>query len=235
MLKAPVMKSACAFTVAAVLTSVAPQLVQAQDADAATTTVLATDLDSIAARFTQIDNELNGLRTRYDDLASVVSQVAGTANLTDIELNQTETELSTVQTLASTNRVNAQALETTFTATQEKMDEAKKEMANLQGVVNGVETQALTMAHATKDVSTNVGELELAVKDLLPGKDFLPGRIKKAQDFLEKYTKEAEAGDLDKLVASKVRGNFVRTQGRMETLAAEATRAQESGGSEDDF
>lgn len=194
---------------------------------------LPTDLPSIAGRFQEIDVRMQGLQDKFVALEGAVVQVRALATSTGATIEKSESDLTEVLDLAQRNKVAASALEEEFKATEPKVEEANVEMQLLKGTVSKVEEKALQMHDVSAKVTEKVSQLELAVKELLPGKDYLPFRIKRAQDHLDQYRQSVQSGELDPIVANTIRENFLRAQKRTEQLAGDVLQDQEDDEEDD--
>lgn len=186
----------------------------------------ATDLPSIANRFDQIDQKIEALKAKFVDLQSVVQQVKSAADTTGSQLVQSEVMLTQVRTLAGQNKEAASKLAAEFVDTAAKIGNASAEMNGLKNTLTGVEETALKLGMASGDIGKKVGDLETAVHELLPGRDYLPSRIKRAREHLQSYQASTASGALDPVVASTIRGNFLRAQKGAERMAEDALQAK---------
>jgi len=168
------------------------------------------DLGTITLRFSLIDAKIESLKTEFTTLNDVVLQVRSEANATGVSLAQSESTLGEAMALAQTNKAKAAAIAATFVNTSAQIEAARNEMARLKAVIAEVEQTSLTLGDAAANVGGKVGGLELAVNELLPGKEFLPSRIARAQQHLTTYQSTIDSGSLDAVVASTIRANFAR-------------------------
>jgi len=185
-----------------------------------------TDLGGIMRRFALIDGKIQGLKAQFLNLNTVILQVKAEANATGVSLAHSEATLADAQQLAETNKVKAAALSQQYEGTAAMIDGAKAKMNGLQAAITDVEQTALTLGNAASNVGTKVGDLELAVKELLPGKEFLPSRIQRAQQHLTTYQSSIDSGSLDAVVASTIRANFLRAQQSTEQFTEQTLQRQ---------
>lgn len=195
------------------------------------TPVVATDLDSIAARFTVLDTQVATMRDRVSSLQQAVMEVESLANVTGAGITASEQELANVSALSHKNAVTAAALRAQFLAAAALVKNATDQIEALQGTVASVQKSSLETGILSTNLGRKVGELELMIDDILPGKASIGSRIEKVEATLQDYQAQAQAGNLDPIVASKLRSSFLRATARTEALAEDALRVRLEAGS----
>lgn len=195
---------------------------------------LAADIPSIMARFDEIDEKTENLKSKYLELQMAVVAVKEYANRTRDEMVHAESTLVDAMTVAQQNKVTAAALMQEFAGTAAKIQATEDTMKTLKNSLSGVEQTAAEMRQSGVTVGEKVGKLEMAVHELLPGKEYLPTRIQRARDQLQQYQDSLASGEVEPAVASTIRGNFLRAQHRTERLAQDPPRASAAEGDEQD-
>mmetsp|Transcript_30806 Transcript_30806/g.88508 ORF Transcript_30806/g.88508 Transcript_30806/m.88508 type:complete len:257 (+) Transcript_30806:110-880(+) len=195
------------------------------DTTTTTTTVdISANLAAIQARFEQMDAFVEALRTRLTQLTDGVVQVQSLANITGEGLNKSETDLMSVQAAVQLNANAAAALKAQFEASAAVLRLAQDKTRSMQGVVMSLERSALEMGSASSGLGKKIGQLEAVMKEVMPGQASIGTRVERATTIVEDYTKAADAGTLDPLVAGKLRESFLRARARTKALAEDALR-----------
>lgn len=182
-------------------------------------------LQRIANNFDKIDERIELLKEKFMGLQEVAQRVNSTAEMMTDQVVVAENTLVGVRSLALQNKVKAAAMRQVFAAeavTNEKIKNTRAAMMDLKGTLSKVEEKTMRISQVAVEVGEDIGELKLAVDELLPGREYLPSRIKRAQDHLKAYQGSDQSGNLDPIVASTIRGNFLRAQRRTERLAEDA-------------
>lgn len=192
--------------------------------------VLPTDLPSITARYGTIDSRIQSLKTEFVNLQTVVQQVKTEANSTGARLASSETMLTGALSLAQQKNATVVSLAAQLEGEVATIRRAAEDMKILKGTLAFVEQTALTL-------DQRVGALNTTVQELLPGKDFLPGRILRAHEKLQTYQANVDSGSLDPIVATSLRSKFLRAQRRTEDLAEDELQKkllEEEGADDED-
>jgi len=208
-----------------VAATVAATTVPCTDNTSTTSTVdISVNLTTIQARFEQMDAFVEALRTRLTQLTDGVVQVQSLANITGQGLNKSETDLKSVQAAVQLNANAAAALKAQFEASAAELRLAQDKTAAMQGVVMSLERSALELGSASSGLGKKIGQLEAVMKEVMPGQASIGTRVERATTILQDYTKAADAGTLDPLVAGKLHESFLRARARTKALAEDALR-----------
>mmetsp|Transcript_119509 Transcript_119509/g.234888 ORF Transcript_119509/g.234888 Transcript_119509/m.234888 type:complete len:220 (-) Transcript_119509:156-815(-) len=180
------------------------------------------DLADISARFDKIDSELNALSDRVTELQATVTQVQIVANDTKKGIQDSEDNLVSVRALAQTNAAVSGQLQAAFMQSQASFENATAELKTIKEVVEGLEMSAMEMGSDAETLGKKVGDLDLVMKDFLPGASSLRGRLDKAKAVLAEYKAKAAASALDPIINEKLTAAFLSATNRTKLLAETA-------------
>jgi len=199
------------------------------DGETTATTTLPTDLASIAARFQQIDAQIEALGPKVTELEAVEVQVEAAANSTSSQLNQTEQDIDNVSAMANQNAAVAHELQTRFANSSVAVEAAAAQLKTIKEAAGSIEQDVLELSTDSAELGRKVGQLTHAMNDVLPGRASVQQRLERAASTLAKFKKQAEAGRLNPIVATKLRAAFRRAAARTDKLAEDVLRARMEG------
>lgn len=186
--------------------------------------VVDSNVSVIQARFAQMDAQVTALSDRLQELQLSVAQVNGLANMTGTGVAKSEQDLANISATISKNANIADTLRIKFFHDAILLRNATAGLKATQEAVLSLEKESLHVGSAVAGVGEKVGKLKDVMKYVLAGPYSIVNRTKRAEAILLNYSAEADAGNLDPIVAAKLRGSFLRATARTNQLAAEALK-----------